>query len=186
VHRGHKSIQTTLSHDAFLLPENDQKMADVMERCGEGSSSPVSASADTFKRLIGTKPSQALQVSAASDLRLVDGVDVGVPYDTLPIVLVGHLYRVDIKGIAKRAEVSPLNDITPGVTPDLVALPSCNPVATNERHPVLNSGNRDGHGGISDLNKKEVSRRQVPGTVVTGVLGVFSHPGNVLIVRLQE
>jgi len=29
---GHKSIQTTLSHYAFLLPETDQKMADVMEQ----------------------------------------------------------------------------------------------------------------------------------------------------------
>ncbi len=29
---GHKSIHTTLSHYAFLLPETDQKMADVMEQ----------------------------------------------------------------------------------------------------------------------------------------------------------
>ena len=29
---GHKSIQTTLSHYAFLLPETDQKMAETMEQ----------------------------------------------------------------------------------------------------------------------------------------------------------
>src|SRR5204862_5984743 len=29
---GHKSIQTTLSHYAFLLPEADQKMAETMEQ----------------------------------------------------------------------------------------------------------------------------------------------------------
>jgi len=40
---GHKSIQTTLSHYAFLLRETDQKMAETMEKAVASASDKAAA-----------------------------------------------------------------------------------------------------------------------------------------------